>query len=90
MSKWDDSDAMVWFKFTLFVIAIILGIGNALRADDLEGLDSEGIQTDKKIYLIKDISTGSGIQPYFIYRSGDLYLYRNLQTGEGFKTLWVK
>lgn len=90
MSKWDDSNAMVWFKFTLFVIAIILGIGNALRADDLEGLDSEGIQPDKKIYLIKDISTGPGIQPYFIYRSGDLYFYRNLQTGEGFKTLWVK
>ena len=90
MSKWDDSNAMVWFKFTLFVIAIILGIGNALRADDLEGLDSESIQPDKKIFLVKDISSGSGIQPYFIYRSGDLYFYRNLQTGEGFKTLWVK
>ena len=90
MSKWDDSNAMVWFKFTLFVIAIILGIENALRADDREVRDSEGIQPDKKIYLIKDISTGSGIQPYFIYRSGDLYFYRNLQTGEGFKTLWVK
>ena len=90
MSKWDDSDAMVWFKFTLFVIAIILGIGNALRADDLEEPDSDSIYPDKKIYLIKDISTGSGIQPYFIYRSGDLYFYRNLQTGEGFKTLWVK
>lgn len=26
---YDDSDAVVWFKFSLFVIAIILGFGNA-------------------------------------------------------------
>ena len=89
MSKWDDSSAMVWFKFTLFIIAIILSIGNALRADDWEDSDSEIITPSKKIYLIKDISTGSGIQPYFMYQSGDLLFYRNLQTGEGFKTCWI-
>jgi hypothetical protein len=80
---------VIWFKFSLFVIAIILGFGNALRADDLE-IDGDSFDSDKKIYLIKDISTGSSIQPYFIYRSGDLWFYRNLQTGGGFKTLWVK
>ena len=32
--NYDDSDRMIWFKFTLFVIAIILGFGNALRAED--------------------------------------------------------
>ena len=50
----------------------------------------ESLRAEKKIYLIRDLSTGSGTQPYFIYRSGDLWYYRNLQTGEGFKTLWVK
>jgi hypothetical protein len=87
--NYDDSDRVIWFKFSLFVIAIILGFGNALRADDLE-IDGDSFDSDKKIYLIKDISTGSSIQPYFIYRSGDLWFYRNLQTGGGFKTLWVK
>ena len=90
MGMYDDSDAMVWFKFTLFVLAIILGAGNAMRAEDLESLNGEDYVPEKKIYLIRDLSTGSGTQPYFIYRSGDLWFYRNLQTGEGFKTLWVK
>lgn len=87
--NWDDSNRVVWFKAIMFLIAIILGFGNALRADDLE-IDGDSYDPDKKIYLIKDISTGSSIQPVFIYRSGDLWFYRNLQTGEGFKTLWVK
>jgi len=84
------SDKQVWCLTALVVLAIIMGFGNALRAEDLDSLDEDSFSSDKKIYLIKDISTGSGIQPYFIYRSGDLYFYRNLQTGEGFKTLWVK
>jgi hypothetical protein len=88
--NYDDSDRVIWFKFSLFVIAIILGFGNALRADDLYFDSGDDYVSDKKIYLIKDISTGSSIQPVFIYRSGDLWFYRNLQTGEGFKTLWVK
>ena len=90
MSMYDDSDAMVWFKFTLFIIAIILGAGNAMRAEDLESLNGEDYVPEKKIYLNRDLSTGSETQPYFIYRSGDLWFYRNLQAGEGFKTLWVK
>ncbi len=90
MGMYDDSDAMVWFKFTLFVIAIILGAGNAMRAEDLESPNGEDYVPEKKICLIRDLSTGSGTQPYFIYRSGDLWFYRNLQMGEGFKTLWVK
>ena len=83
MSMYDDSDAMVWFKFTLFIIAIILGAGNAMRAEDQESLNGEDYVPEKKIYLIRDLSTGSGTQPYFIYRSGDLWYYRNLQTGRG-------
>jgi len=87
---WDDSDTVVWIKFGIVILMIIMAFAGALNAEELDGLDGEAVTPDKKIYLIKDISTGSGIQPYFIYRSGDLYFYRNLQTGEGFKTLWVK
>ena len=84
---WDDSDRVVWIKTAIIVLMFAMGFANAVRAQDL---DEDTYDPDKKIYLIKDISTGSSIQPVFIYRSGDLWFYRNLQTGEGFKTLWVK
>jgi len=90
MSIWTDSDRVVWIKTAIIILVIIFAAAKGLNAQEIEDLESDSFNSDKKIYLVKDISTGSSIQPYFIYRSGDLIFYRNLQTGEGFKTLWVK
>lgn len=81
--NWDDSDRVVWFKAIMFLIAIILGFGNALRADDLE--DSGGI------WAVRDLSTGRATQFYAVDAdaSGGIWSVRNLSTGEPTKFLWI-
>lgn len=39
--NWDDSNRVVWFKAIMFLIAIILGFANALRAQNAEAVWGE-------------------------------------------------